>query len=49
MHRLAEIHDLRPVYTIYMDEKVVQFLGFDAMPVEAFLPIFENRGQGTIK
>lgn len=42
MHRLAEIHDLLPVYTIYMDEKVVQFLGFDAMPIEAFQPIFQE-------
>jgi ribosomal protein S18 acetylase RimI-like enzyme len=40
MRRFAELSDLEPVFAIYMDAKVVHFLGFDPMPIEAFKPIF---------
>ncbi len=40
MRRFAELSDLESIFTIYMDAKVVHFLGFDPMPIEAFKPIF---------
>lgn len=40
MHRFAELSDLEAVFSIYMDARVVHFLGFDPMPIEAFKPIF---------
>lgn len=42
MRRLASRQDLHAVYTIYMDEEVVRFLGYDPMPLEQFAAIFEE-------
>jgi ribosomal protein S18 acetylase RimI-like enzyme len=42
MHRLAELSDLEPVFSIYMDARVVPFLGLDPMPIEEFQPIFRE-------
>jgi ribosomal protein S18 acetylase RimI-like enzyme len=42
VRRLAELNDLKSVFSIYMDSKVVPFLGFDPMPIEAFQPIFRE-------
>jgi ribosomal protein S18 acetylase RimI-like enzyme len=42
MRRLAELNDLEPVFSIYMDPMVVPFLGFDPMPIDAFQPIFRE-------
>ncbi len=39
MHRLATIADLDAVYAIYMDREVIPYLGFDAMPREAFVDV----------
>lgn len=41
MRRLASAADLCTVYALYMHEKVVPFLGYDPMPLEAFAPLFE--------
>jgi ribosomal protein S18 acetylase RimI-like enzyme len=40
--RLATADDLHAVHRIYMHETVLPFLGYDAMPVEPFRPIFEQ-------
>jgi putative acetyltransferase len=42
MRRLAEPHDLEAVFAIYMHERVVPFLGYDPMPLDAFRPIFDE-------
>ena len=40
MHRLARTSDFELVYSIYMHEEVVPFLGFDPMSKEEFVSIF---------
>lgn len=40
MRRLANTHDSESVYSIYMHEEVVPFLGFDPMSKQAFAPVF---------
>ncbi|MCH8618084.1 GNAT family N-acetyltransferase [Undibacterium sp. TS12] len=42
MYRLAIPDDLHAVFTIYMDEAVLRFLGYDAMSLEQFSVIFED-------
>ena len=42
MHRLAELSDVESTFSIYMDPKVVPYLGFDPMPIEEFQPIFRE-------
>jgi putative acetyltransferase len=42
MRRLATPHDLEAVFSIYMHEKVVPFLGYDPMPLDQFRPIYRE-------
>ncbi|WP_293932981.1 GNAT family N-acetyltransferase [Iodobacter sp.] len=42
MHRLASASDFASVYSIYMHEEVVPFLGFDPLSKEEFEPIFAS-------
>src|SRR5687767_10442889 len=42
MRRLATPHDLEAVFTIYMHERVVPFLGYDPMPLEEFRAIYKE-------
>lgn len=42
MHRLANSSDFESVYSIYMHEEVVPFLGFDPMSRQDFEPIFAS-------
>jgi len=42
MRRLATPHDLEAVFTIYMHERVVHFLGYDPMPLEEFRAIYQE-------
>jgi RimJ/RimL family protein N-acetyltransferase len=39
MHRLATFADLDAVYSIYMDEDVIPYLGFDPMPRDDFAKV----------
>lgn len=40
--RPAAANDLQQVYAIYMHEDVVPYLGYDAMPLEMFEPIYRR-------
>jgi RimJ/RimL family protein N-acetyltransferase len=40
--RLARPEDLEQVYRIYMDERVLPFLGHDPMDLEAFRTVFDG-------
>jgi putative acetyltransferase len=40
MIRLTRPSDLEAVFSIYMDEGSVPYLGYDPMPMEAFRPIY---------
>lgn len=42
MHRLSSTSDFEAVYSIYMNDEVVPFLGFDPMPREEFGAIFAS-------
>ncbi|MDQ0074557.1 putative acetyltransferase [Variovorax boronicumulans] len=42
MRRLATPEDLHAVFTLYMHEKVVPYLGYDPMPLEEFRPIYQE-------
>ena len=42
MRRLATHQDLEAVFSIYMHEKVVPFLGYDPMALEEFRPIYKE-------
>lgn len=42
MLRLARVSDLEAVFSIYMEETAVPFLGFDPMPIESFAPLFQE-------
>ncbi|MGQ9426417.1 N-acetyltransferase family protein [Gilvimarinus sp. F26214L] len=42
MKRLAEISDQPAVFSIYMHESVVPYLGYDPMDQEAFGPIYRD-------
>jgi RimJ/RimL family protein N-acetyltransferase len=42
MRRLATPEDLQAVFTLYMHEKVVPYLGYDPMPLEDFRPIYQE-------
>ena len=42
MRRLATPEDIDAVFTLYMHEKVVPYLGYDPMPLEDFRPIFQE-------
>ena len=42
MRRLATLEDLHAVFTLYMHEKVVPYLGYDPMPLEDFRPIYQE-------
>ena len=42
MRRLATPQDLEAVFSIYMHEKVVPFLGYDPMPLGQFRPIYKE-------
>lgn len=42
MRRLATPQDLEAVFSIYMHEKVVPFLGYDPMPLDQFRPIYRE-------
>ena len=42
MRRLATSQDLEAVFSIYMHEKVVPFLGYDPMPLDEFRPIYKE-------
>ena len=42
MRRLATPQDLEAVFSIYMHEKVVPFLGYDPMPLDEFRPIYRE-------
>jgi ribosomal protein S18 acetylase RimI-like enzyme/catechol 2,3-dioxygenase-like lactoylglutathione lyase family enzyme len=42
MRRLASDHDFDSVYSIYMHEEVVPFLGFDPRSRQAFEPVFAS-------
>ena len=42
MPRLARPEDIEPVYRIYMDERVLPFLGHDPMDLEAFRIVFNG-------
>ena len=42
MRRLATPHDLEAVFTIYMHERVVPFLGYDPMPLDEFRAIYKE-------
>jgi RimJ/RimL family protein N-acetyltransferase len=42
MRRLATPEDLHAVFTLYMHEKVVPYLGYDPMPLEDFRPIYQE-------
>ena len=41
MLRPARINDLQAVHAIYMHESVIPYLGYDAMPLNEFTPVFE--------
>lgn len=41
MRRLATTEDIDTVFSLYMHEKVVPFLGYDPMPLEDFRPIYQ--------
>jgi RimJ/RimL family protein N-acetyltransferase len=45
MRRLATPEDLHAVFTLYMHEKVVPYLGYDPMPLEDFRPIYQEMVQ----
>jgi RimJ/RimL family protein N-acetyltransferase len=40
--RLVRADDLGAVYRIYMSEGVIDYLGYDPMPLSAFEPVFEE-------
>ena len=40
MHRLATDDDLQAIFTIYMHESVVPFLGYDPMPLDKFRSVY---------
>ena len=40
MRRKGEPRDIQRVFDIYMHERVVPFLGYDPMPIEAFKEVF---------
>ena len=42
MRRLATPQDIEAVFSIYMHEKVVPFLGYDPMPLDEFRPIYRE-------
>ncbi len=42
MKRLASKNDLEQVYSIYFDELVIPYLGYDPMPIEEFTPIYHS-------
>jgi putative acetyltransferase len=42
MHRLATLADLDAVYSIYMDDDVVPYLGFDPMPRADFVKVLSD-------
>jgi RimJ/RimL family protein N-acetyltransferase len=42
MRRLAAHHDLEAVFSIYMHERVVPFLGYDPMPLDEFRAIYKE-------
>jgi ribosomal protein S18 acetylase RimI-like enzyme len=42
MRRLAKEKDLEQVYSIYMDESVIPFLGYDSMSLDNFRSIYKN-------
>ena len=42
MPRLARPEDFEQVYRIYMDERVIPYLGHDAMGLEAFRGVFDG-------
>ncbi|MBM0103194.1 GNAT family N-acetyltransferase [Steroidobacter sp. S1-65] len=42
MLRLATPADRDAVYSIYMHPEVIPYLGYDPMPAEAFVPIFQE-------
>ncbi|BEP64253.1 hypothetical protein GmRootV213_48070 [Variovorax sp. V213] len=42
MRRLAAPQDLEAVFSIYMHERVVPFLGYDPMPLDEFRPIYKE-------
>ena len=42
MRRLATPHDLEAVFTIYMHERVVPFLGYDPIPLDEFRAIYKE-------
>lgn len=46
MLRLARVNDLEAVFSIYMEETAVPFLGFDPMPIGSFEPIFHQMVDG---
>ena len=47
MPRLARPEDIEQVHRIYMDERVVPFLGYDPMVLAAFRPVFDGlQGSG---
>ncbi len=41
MKRLATKNDLKDVFEIYMDKKIIPFLGHDPMPLNQFISIYE--------
>lgn len=42
MLRLTKQSDLESVFTIYMHESVVPYMGYDQMPIKSFEPIFNE-------
>jgi len=42
MRRLATPEDLNAVFSLYMHEKVVPYLGYDPMPLEDFRAIYQE-------
>jgi putative acetyltransferase len=42
MRRLATPQDIDAVFSLYMHEKVVPYLGYDPMPLEDFRAIYQE-------
>lgn len=42
MLRLAKQSDLESVFTIYMHESVIPYMGYEPMPIKSFEPIFNE-------
>ena len=42
MIRAVKPSDFKAVYDIYMHERVIPYMGYDTMPIDAFTPIFNE-------